>query len=290
VTDASAQCSICFAPLIPRFTLPVLHGRHTARYLECTACGSLQVTDPFWLDEAYALDPTGRAGDPDTGRFRRNFSAVRYVLSLVDALVVPSPPTFLDFGSGTGLLTAMLTAAGFDAWTCDPHVDDALLAPGCSVPWEHLDRIPACDCITALEVFEHLPDPLAVGRRLRSHLRPGGCLVVSTSLYRPSAHGADWPYLSPEWGQHVTFWTDAAFVAYARELDYRSIGYFPGGEGFLVILSTKEPDDLAAGLEAASGALESPKLLHAMTDAWDFRGDVFPTIAPRVVGVDPAGG
>ena len=284
----AAQCSICSATVVPRFSLPVLHGRHTARYMECRGCGSLQVADPYWLEEAYAGDPTGRADDPDTGRFRRNFSVARYVLALVDALVIPSPPIFLDFGSGTGLLTSMLLATGFDAWTCDPYVDDALMAPGRSVPWDHPERIPQCDCITALEVFEHLPDPLAVGRRLRAHLRPGGCLVVSTALYRPSEHGADWPYLSAEWGQLVTFWTDDAFVAYARALDYRSIGYFPGGEGFLIVLSTKEPDDLAAGLEVASGALASPTLLRAMTDAWDFRGDVFPQVAPRVVDVDRA--
>ena len=91
----AAQCSICSATVVPRFSLPVLHGRHTARYMECRGCGSLQVADPYWLEEAYAGDPTGRADDPDTGRFRRNFSVARYVLALVDALVIPSPPIFL---------------------------------------------------------------------------------------------------------------------------------------------------------------------------------------------------
>jgi hypothetical protein len=38
------------------------------------------------------------------------------------------------------------------------------------------------DVVIALEVFEHLTDPMAVG-----------------------AHGPDWPYLSLAGGQHVTF-------------------------------------------------------------------------------------
>ena len=240
----------------------------------------------MWLDEAYAGDPTGVSGDPDTARFRRNFSALRYVTALIDGLVIPSPPRLLDVGSGTGLLTAMLIAAGFDAWTTDPYVEQAVLAPDRSLAWGDLARMPQCDCITALEVFEHLAAPLEVGAHLRGLLRPGGCLVVSTSLYRPGIHGPDWPYLSAEWGQHVTFWSEAAFAAYARQLGFQSIGYFPGGDGFLVILSTKPAAELADGLDAAARSLASSVLLQATTDAWDFRNDVFAPTAPRVVGAD----
>jgi SAM-dependent methyltransferase len=278
----AARCRICAADLEPRFALPVLHGRHTAQYAECIACHSLQVVNPTWLDEAYAVDPTGARADPDTARFRRNFSALRYVTALIDGLVIPSPPTLLDFGSGTGLLTSMLLSAGFEAWATDTYAGEALLAPGRSLPWHQPERMPQFDCITALEVFEHLSEPLELGAQLRTLLRPGGCLVVSTALYRSDAHGRDWPYLSTEWGQHVTFWTHGAFLAYARELDYRSVGYFPGGDGFLIVLSTKSDRELADGLAAAERSLASPVLLKATTDAWDFRGDVFAPVPSRV--------
>ena len=283
-----AQCRICSAHLQPRFSLPVLHGRYTAQYHECTRCHALQVPHAPWLAEAYADDPTGRRGDPDTARFRRNFSAFRYVTALIDGLVIPSPATLLDFGSGTGLLTAMLMDAGFDAWTTDAYVDAAILAPDRSVAWDESERLPTYDCITALEVFEHLPDPMEVGAQLRALLRPGGCLVVSTSVYHPGQHGPEWPYLSAEWGQHVTFWSEESLIIYAANLGYASLAHFPGGDGFLMVFSTKEPADLADGLNAAARALETPTLLQAMTDAWDFRGDVFEPVPPRVIDVAAA--
>lgn len=281
----AAQCRICSAGLQPRFSLPVLHGRHTAHYHECTRCHALQVPHATWLAEAYADDPTGRRGDPDTARFRRNFSALRYVTALIDGLVIQSPATFLDFGSGTGLLTAMLLDAGFDAWTTDAYVDEAILAPDRSVAWGQSELLPTYDCITALEVFEHLSDPIEVGTRLRALLRPGGCLVVSTSVYRPGEHGPEWPYLSTEWGQHVTFWSEQSLLAYASKLGYPSLAHFPGRDGFLIVFSTKEPADLADGLSAAARALEAPTRLQAITDAWDFRGDVFEPVEPRVIDV-----
>jgi SAM-dependent methyltransferase len=93
---------------------------------------------------------------------------------------------YLDFGSGIGSAGVLFASAGFSVWLAD--ISSALLdfsrrrlrARGLSV--QHLDlkreQLPAeaFDIVTAMDVFEHLVDPVAAVDVLWRALRPGGLL------------------------------------------------------------------------------------------------------------------
>lgn len=93
---------------------------------------------------------------------------------------------YLDFGSGVGSAGVLFASAGFSV--CLADISSALLdfsrwrhrARGLSV--QHLDLkregLPAgaFDIVTAMDVFEHLVDPVAAVEGLSRALRPGGLL------------------------------------------------------------------------------------------------------------------
>ena len=93
---------------------------------------------------------------------------------------------YLDFGSGVGSAGILFARAGFSV--CLADISSALLdfsrwrfqARGMVV--RHLDlkreRLPAeaFDIVTAMDVFEHLVDPVAAVDELWGTLRPGGLL------------------------------------------------------------------------------------------------------------------
>ena len=280
-------CRICHAPTTHRFSLDVLGGRHRADYVECQGCGALQVPDPGWLDEAYA-DPSA-AVRADGGRFRRTFSVFLYLTALMDAGVLPRKPRLLDFGGGYGLLAKMLADAGHEAWTFDAYEKNRLFAVDRWV--EELGTTRTYDVVTALEVFEHLTDPLRVARKLRSVLNDAGTLVLSTGIYDPQKHGKDWPYLAPATGQHVTFWSRGALRHLARELGFRTVAHFPGDEGILVLFSMLSPAEMQQKLSDADGVLNDPRHVQRATRGWDLRaGGWVKTVRPsRVEGLgEPA--
>ena len=273
-------CRICQAPTTHRFSLDLLGGRHRADYVECQSCGALQVPNPTWLPEAYA-DPSA-AVQADGGRFRRTFSVFLYLTALMDAGVLPGKPGLLDFGGGYGLLAKMLADAGHNAWTHDAYERNRLFAVDRSI--EHLEPTRKFDVVTALEVFEHLTDPLDVARQLRSVLTESGTLVLSTGIYDRDKHGSDWPYLAPETGQHVTFCSRRALEHLARALGFRTVAHFPGDEGLLILFSMLTPGKMHQGLVDALAILNDPHHLHRVTRGWDLRtgGWVKPVAPPRV--------
>ncbi len=252
-----------------RFSLPVLTGRHTARYGECDVCRTLQVSDPDWLGEAYDRDDELNAENLDSGRWLRNFSAYSYLAALRIAGVIPASPRILDFGGGHGLLTQLLIDSGWDAWTHDPQIPNpvfashrTLAAPDLELPF---------DVVVALEVFEHLVDVHAVGRLLRSCLKPNGLLVISTAPYEPAGHDETWDYLATEAGQHVTLWSRQGLARFARRYGFRSVAQWPGAEGFLILMSPLPKDDVGPLLDAASDALGDGMHTSRITHHFDFR-------------------
>ena len=95
----------------------------------------------------------------------------------------------LDVGCGAGLLAEPLTRLGAEVTAVDaaPELIAAAQAhaagQGISIDYRAVgveDLIGEYDLVTALEVIEHVADPLAFVLSLAARLAPGGLLILST--------------------------------------------------------------------------------------------------------------
>ncbi|MEZ5430290.1 MAG: class I SAM-dependent methyltransferase [Verrucomicrobiales bacterium] len=93
-----------------------------------------------------------------------------------------SCPKVFDFGMATGEWALMAKAYGSEVWgtDLDPRAPDACAAHG--IRFTTLEEAPegGFDFINADQVFEHLPQPLEIGRILANKLAPGGILKLTT--------------------------------------------------------------------------------------------------------------
>jgi len=115
--------------------------------------------------------------------------------------------TALDFGSGpTPVLAELLRQEGFEV-----DIYDKYFSP------EEVYLSKKYDLITATEVFEHLKDPLAVLKLLKSHLNQNGILAIMT-LFHPN--GIEefklWWYRRDS--THISFYTPKTFECLASLL------------------------------------------------------------------------
>ncbi|HLX64093.1 MAG TPA: class I SAM-dependent methyltransferase [Planctomycetota bacterium] len=128
----------------------------------------------------------------------------RGILKVVNALKPLSTETrWLDFGCGSGGLVRHVRehspcrASGFEeGWITD-------YARTQGVPILARADLPALhgtfDAITAIEVIEHVPNPLPCLKEMRALLKPGGLLFLTTGNARPfRTKFFKWAYVVPE--------------------------------------------------------------------------------------------
>lgn len=99
---------------------------------------------------------------------------------------VPRGSCILDVGAGSGALSQRLSDAGYAVTAADFDLRDYRAAPR-AVEWDVVNPdLPreltqgGYDAICAIEVLEHVENPLQALRNLRTLLRPRAILVVST--------------------------------------------------------------------------------------------------------------
>jgi SAM-dependent methyltransferase len=160
------------------------------------------VIEPHWLDRSYA---TTLYPDPDSGALRRTLYVNRYLRRMRAVRLLPRGYRSLDYGSGLGMLVALQLDRNAEARGFDRYAEPRFAQLECS------KKLPdgPFDLITAVEVFEHLLDPVEVLAALGQRLAPTGVVLISTELYRRSRFPdpSRWPYLALAHGQHVTLFT-----------------------------------------------------------------------------------
>jgi SAM-dependent methyltransferase len=156
----------------------------------------------------------------------------RGVRQAVDSLVkLQSHTNWLDFGCGNGGLVRFCRddcrIVGFETgWICDksrehgiPILTEDELAPLAG----------SFDIVTAIEVLEHVEDPLEVLHGIRRLLKPGGLFFYTTGNARPHRKNLiEWPYVLPE--THISIFEPDTLARALRDTGFRPEfrGYLPG--------------------------------------------------------------
>lgn len=210
------NCPICGASLREAFTARVL-GRHEARYEFCASCGYMRVANPDWLDEAYS----SAIAVTDTGVALRNVDFAQRLSSVLYwAFGARGNDRFLDAAAGYGLLVRLMRDFGFDFYWDDPYCEN-LLARG----FEFTPDVAPCAAVTAIEIMEHVEDPLAFVRQCLS-MSGARTFIFSTGLFEGEPPPRDWWYYSFDTGQHISFYQRRTLELMAQKL---GLSFVTGG-------------------------------------------------------------
>jgi hypothetical protein len=232
-------CNICGTATHLAFSATVL-GKHVAEFHQCPGCAFLFAIQPHWLDEAYS----SAIAAADTGLVGRNTMIADKIASVL-YWATPSQGRgrYLDAAGGYGMLTRLMRDNGFDFYWSDKHCQNLL-----ANQFEYQPSLGACDAVTAIEVMEHLVDPVGfIDDTLK--LADSGMLIFTTELYEgPVPKPQDWWYYTFATGQHIAFFKRQTVEAIASRL----------GMHF----------SSANGLHVLSRQAVNPRLLHWATGRW----------------------
>lgn len=203
-----SRCPICSHKMNFSFQAEVLR-KYVAEYEVCTGCGYLRIRDPYWLEEAYS----SAISSADTGLVMRNISlAVKVASFLFWVVGERGRGRYLDVAGGYGMFTRLMRDFGFDFYWTDKYCEN-LLARG----FEYSDHLDWCRAVTAIEVMEHLIDPLAfVDEVLKD--AGAGTLLFTTELYKGNIPRQDWWYYAFSSGQHLGFFAKSSLETLGRRL------------------------------------------------------------------------
>ena len=118
-----------------------------------------------------------------------NAGRVKRVLEFAGAYFAPSglggrPPKVLDVGSGLGVFLARMKEAGWSCTALDPderaveHARDTVGVEALAGDFMTVPALSRFDAVTFNKVLEHVPDPIAMLAKARSHLEPSGFVYL----------------------------------------------------------------------------------------------------------------
>lgn len=200
------DCRVCQSRLDWSHTAVVL-GKYEADYHFCTSCGFLTVHDPRWLDEAYS----NAIAALDTGVVARNLTVANRLVVVLQRLAPVGP--YLDIGGGHGLLVRRMRDLGFPFRWSDAHAANHY-ARG----FEDDGR--AYEAVTAIEVLEHLEDPV---ESLRTWIDNASAetFIFTQETFVGDPPADDWWYYAHAAGQHISFYQPRTLEHIAGRLDMR---------------------------------------------------------------------
>jgi len=169
-------------------------GRAIA-YVQCTGCGFAFAPELHrWTPADFTREIYNdgyAAADPDYREVRPGVNSQTLAVTFGAA---GRSIRHLDYGGGAGRLAELMRAAGWHSTSYDPFFAGSTSASG----RYHL--------ITCFEVFEHVPDPPDLMRRIRGLMAKEGLVLASTLVSEGElAPGKplDWWYVAPRNG-HIS--------------------------------------------------------------------------------------
>jgi hypothetical protein len=195
------RCKICGAPARETHSAVILN-QYQVRYWYCDACEFWCTDEPHWLAEAYSKAIV----DADTGLVSRNLTVTRRLTPLLLG-VFGSTGTYVDYAGGYGLLVRLMRDVGFDFYWQDAYAQNLFARPFefCDRQSSALTDATNVTAVTAVEVFEHLPDPLAFVNEIIEST--GTDTIIFTTELHDTSLSTDWWYLTPMLGQHIAFYS-----------------------------------------------------------------------------------
>ncbi len=242
-------CRICTAPA-------GLVGRKMGKYVQkyfnlyrCARCGfafvgnHLEDYAKVYSEEYYG----GRGADPladytfeiehldDTVHMYEWRGILRAVTALRGA---PKGSRWLDYGCAHGGLVHYVRAQGAadiigfeEGWIAGRA---RVLGVPILSSEELASHKASFDVVTAIEVFEHVADPVAVLTSIRALMKPGGLLFYTTGNAEPHRKAfIEWRYVVPE--VHISFFEPATMRRLLAQTGFRAEerGFVPGFEDII---------------------------------------------------------
>lgn len=161
----------------------------------------------------------------------------------------------LDFGAGAGVFVDVV---GKNCYGVDiNNINHPRIKENLEDVTERHDKF---DFITLWGVLEHLPDPKHILKKLTTHLRDGGFVVMTTV----NAEGVIPYYYKPP--EHLSYWTERAFLLLADYCNLRVVKVEPYtmfqlGDIYLNRLLSRTPDNLIKYF-----SIELPKFVRIPTN------------------------
>lgn len=210
-------CKICCSEAAFAFSRGWSGHPHTFPYYRCTnpQCNFLY-TDYIdsWSDEQLSSLYDGHICGGGKERAHLPLDKVN-----LGKILLPDAKKILDIGCGEGWGVSTLRKAGFEAYGYDvvpPKVCHEYIATG------HQESITGTyDIVTAIEVLEHLVDPISTCHWIASLLRKGGIFAFSTYTFDPNKHDANWWYLNHV--GHVSLHTRSSLRLLAEATGFRVV-------------------------------------------------------------------
>lgn len=205
------NCKICQENAEKVFSKNLL-GKFIVDYHKCKSCGFMQTDEPYWLGEAYA---NGAISALDVGIAQRNLTLVISTENVLNRLKVEETNFIgLDYGGGHGLFVRMMRDIGYNFYLQDLYAEN-IFANFFDIKDLNIQESQHFDIITAFELFEHLPNPLD---EIKKMFEFSDTILFSTELQPADESNklADWWYLIPEVGQHISFYTISSFLEIAK--------------------------------------------------------------------------
>ena len=186
-------------------------NKYEITYYKCVETGFIQTEEPYWLEEAYSSAITKL----DIGLVYRNEHLRAKVIEILNQYFNVKEK-YLDYAGGYGLFTRLMRDQGYDFYHTDVYCKNLF------AEYFQLSDLPdhtKFELVTAFEVFEHLPNPLAEIEMMTKH---SDSILFSTELVpqTPLNSTEDWWYFIPETGQHVALYTEKSLTYLAAKFGF----------------------------------------------------------------------